>query len=264
MPRFAASLMMLFTEAPLGERFAMARRAGFRGVECQLPYSLSADDIARRLDATGLEMILLNAPAGDWDGGERGFAALPGREDDFRRSLERGLAYARALNCSRLHVLAGIIPPGTDRADAERTYVANLRVAAARAAADNVRILIEPLNITDAPGYFLNRMDQAAAILRSVDHPNVWLQYDIYHARMTGEPLAETFSAHFARIAHIQVAGVPGRHEPIPSDIPYADLFKLIDDSGYGGWIGCEYRPRAGTNEGLGWFAPYGVAPGKG
>ncbi len=267
MPRFAASLMTLFTESPLAERFALARRAGFRGVECQLPYTLSADEIARRVNEAGLEMVLLNTPAGDWDKGERGFAALPGREADFRRSLERGLAYARATRCSRLHVLAGIVPAGpagVDPAEAERTYVANLRFAATRATADGVRILIEPLNATDAPDYFLHRMNQAAAILKQVEHPNLWLQYDIYHAHMTGEPLGETFRAHFDRIAHIQIAGVPGRHEPIPSDVPCADLFQIIDESGYDGWIGCEYRPRAGTTAGLGWLAPFGVAPEKG
>ncbi len=255
---------MLFAEAPLAERFALARLAGFRGVECQSPYSLAADEIARRLEETGLEMVLLNVPAGDWDKGERGFAAIPGRESDFRWSLERGLAYARALGCSRLHVPAGIVPPNVDLGLAERTYIANLRLAAMRAAAEGVRILIEPLNATDAPGYFLDRMDRAAAILESVAHPNLWLQYDLYHAQMTGEPIAETFRACFERIAHIQIAGVPGRHEPIPSDIPYADLFKLIDESGYEGWIGCEYRPRAGTREGLGWLVPFGVAPEKG
>ena len=264
MPRFAASLMTLFTESPLAERFALARRAGFRGVECQLPYTLSADEIARRVNEARLEMVLLNTPAGDWDKGERGFAALPGREADFRQSLERGLAYARAARCSRLHVLAGIVPPGVARTEAEKTYIANLHFSATRAAADGVRILIEPLNATDAPGYFLHRMDHAATILKQVAHPNLWLQYDLYHAHMTGEPLGETFRAHFDRITHIQIAGAPGRHEPIPSDVPCADLFQMIDESGYDGWIGCEYRPRAGTVAGLDWLAPFGVAPEKG
>lgn len=259
MPRFAASLMFLFTEAPFLERFALARLAGFRAVECQNPYLWPVDEIRRRLDAENLEMILINAPAGNGEKGERGFAALPGREDEFRESLERGLAYARALACARLHVLAGNAPEDADREDMERTYVANLRCAAERAAGEGIRILIEPLNAADAPGYFLNRMAQARALAGTAGHPNIWLQYDVYHARMSGEPLADTFRRHAARIAHIQIAGVPGRHEPIPSDVAYGDMFKVIDDSGYDGWIGCEYRPRAGTMDGLAWAAPFGL-----
>ena len=259
MPRFAASLMFLFTEAPFLMRFALAWRAGFRAVECQNPYPWPADEIRRRLDQENLEMVLVNAPAGEGEKGERGFAALPGREDEFRASLERGLAYVRALSCSRLHVLAGIAPAGADRAEIERTYVANLRFAAAKGAVEGVRVLIEPLNPADAPGYFLNRMAQARRLAEAAGHPNLWLQYDVYHARMSGELLAETFRRHASRIAHIQIAGVPGRREPMPSGIAYADLFKLFDDSGYDGWIGCEYRPRAGTVEGLSWAAPFGI-----
>ena len=259
MPRFAASLMFLFTEAPFPERFALARRAGFRAVECQNPYAWSADEIRRWLDAESLEMVLINAPAGEAEKGERGFAALPGREDDFSDSLERGLAYAHALACSQLHVLAGVAPAGVDREEVERTYIANLSFAAERAAIEGVRILIEPLNPIDAPGYFLKRMDQARALAEAVRHPNLWLQFDVYHAQMSGAALAETYQRHVSRIGHIQIAGAPGRHEPLPSDIAYADLFKLFDDSGYDGWIGCEYRPRAGTMEGLAWAAPWGI-----
>lgn len=259
MPRFAASLMFLFAEAPFLERFALARQAGFGAVECQNPYPWPADAIRRRLDEENLEVVLVNAPAGDGEKGERGFAALPGRADDFRESLDRGLAYVRALSCSRLHVLAGIAPAGTDRAEMERTYVANLRFAAKQAAGEGVRILIEPLNPVDVPRYFLNRMEQARALAEAVGHPNLWLQYDVYHAQMSGEPLAETFRRNASRIAHIQIAGVPGRHEPMPSEIAFADLFKLFDNSGYDGWIGCEYHPRAGTMEGLAWAAPFGI-----
>lgn len=251
--------MFLFAEAPFPERFALARRAGFRAVECQNPYPWPADEIRRRLDEENLEMVLVNAPAGEGEKGERGFAALPGREDEFRASLDRGLAYARALACSRLHVLAGIAPADANKNEMERTYVANLRYAAERAAVEGVRVLIEPLNPIDAPGYFLGGMTQARRLAEAAGHPNLCLQYDVYHARMSGEPLAETFRQNASRIAHIQIAGVPGRHEPMPSDIAYADLFKLFDDSGYGGWIGCEYRPRAGTREGLTWAAPFGV-----
>lgn len=287
MPRFAASVMFLFTEAPFAERFALARRAGFRAVECQNPYGWPAEDIRRWLDDAELEMVLVNAPggvsrpnqqpgaglaagsivsgaaapAGEGDKGERGFAALPGRENDFRESLERGLNYARALSCFRLHVLAGNAPAGVDVAAMEQTYVANLRFAAERAATVGVRVLIEPLNAIDAPGYFLNRMAQARAITEAVGHPNLWLQYDVYHAAMSGADIADTFRENVSRIAHIQIAGTPGRREPEPSDIPYGDLFTLIDDSGYDGWIGCEYRPRAGTLEGLSWAAKYGLRP---
>jgi hydroxypyruvate isomerase len=251
--------MFLFTEAPFEERFAFARRAGFRAVECQNPYPWPAGEIRRWLDAENIEMVLVNAPAGDGEKGERGFAALPGRENEFRESLDRGLAYARALACSRLHVLAGNISAGAEQEEMERTYVANLRYAAERAAGEGVRILIEPLNPADAPGYFLNRMEQARALAESAGHANLWLQYDVYHAQMSGEPLVETFRRHVSRIAHIQIAGAPGRHEPEPSDISFGDLFKLFDDSGYDGWIGCEYRPRAGTTEGLAWGAACGI-----
>ena len=277
MPRFAASLMFLFAEAPFAERFALARRAGFRAVECQNPYAWPADDIRRWLDDADLEMVLINAPAGESEKGERGFAALPGRENDFRQSLARGLDYARALSCSRLHVLAGNVPKGVSVAEMEKTYAANLTFAADRAAKMGVRVLIEPLNPIDAPGYFLNRMGRAGESPRAtnnaplpgcagelvdiIGHPNLWLQYDVYHAAVSGAPLADTFRAHASRIAHIQIAGVPNRHEPIPSDIPYAELFELFDSSGYDGWIGCEYRPRAGTLEGLAWAAPYGLRP---
>jgi len=262
--RFSASLTTLFTEAPLDERFALAKRAGFAAVECQQPYGLSAQEIAGLLDKTGLTMALLNAPAGDWERGERGFAALAGREAQFRGSVERGLEYCRAAGCSQMHVLAGIPEAGTPADQTRAAYIANLRHAAERARQEGVRILIEPLNAADAPGYFLNCMSQAAEIVSDVGHENLWLQYDIYHARMTGEPLAETFRDHPTRIAHIQIAGVPGRHEPIPSEIPYPDLFQLIDNSGYRGWIGCEYRPRAGTLAGLEWMSAYGFGPERG
>jgi hydroxypyruvate isomerase len=261
MPRFAASVMLLFAEAPFAERFALARRAGFRAVECQNPYDWPAEDIRRLLGDAELEMVLLNAPAGEGAKGERGFAALPGREREFRESLALGLDYARALSCSRLHVLAGNAPEGADLAAMERTYVANLRFAAARAGDGGVRVLIEPLNAIDAPGYFLNRMAQARAIVDAVGHPNLWLQYDVYHAAMSGASPTDTFREHASRIAHIQVAGMPGRHEPEPSEIPCGELFALFDSHGYDGWIGCEYRPRAGTAEGLAWAAKYGLRP---
>ena len=279
MPRFAASLMFLFTEAPFLERFALARQAGFGAVECQNPYAWPADEIRRRLDRENLAMVLVNAPAGDGEKGERGFAALPGREGEFRESLDRGLAYARALACPCLHVLAGNAlaaresarqysvgggdsPAAGDREEMERTYIANLRHAAAKGADAGVRVLIEPLNPVDAPGYFLGTMAEARRIADKVGHPNLWLQYDVYHAGISGEPLADTFRQNAPRIAHIQIAGAPGRHEPMPSDIAYADLFKLFDDSGYDGWIGCEYRPRAGTMAGLAWAAPWGIGIG--
>lgn len=274
MPRFAASLMFLFAEAPFEDRFALARRAGFHAVECQNPYGWAAEDIRRRLTDAGLEMVLINAPAGNWDRGERGFAALPGREREFRESLERGLAYARTLACPRLHVLAGNAPAGAAAnpaahnlvrpyrgTETERTYVANLRWAAARAEKEGVRLLIEPLNPTDAPGYFLDGMAQARAIHDKVAHPNLWLQFDVYHAAMSGMAPAEIFRAHMSRIAHIQIAGMPGRHEPIPSQIPYPELFALFDDSRYAGWVGCEYRPRGRTAEGLSWTTRYGLGP---
>jgi len=254
MPRFAANLSMLFTEAPFLDRFALAAQAGFAAVECQFPYEAPAAEIRARLDALGLRMVLHNLPAGDWAGGERGLAGLPGREDEFRAGVARAIGYARALGVPQLNCLAGIAPPGADAALVHRTLVGNLRFAARRLADEGLRLLVEPINTFDIPGFIVNRTDQALALLDEVGAGNAFVQYDVYHAqRMEGE-LAATLRAQLARIGHVQVADNPGRHEPGTGEIRFAFLFEELDRLGYAGWVGCEYRPRTTTAESLGWL----------
>lgn len=257
MPRFAANLTLMFTEVPMLDRFAAAVKAGFRAVECQLPYAWPADEIKRRLDDARLTMVLINAPAGDWDKGDRGLAALPGREDDFRDGIERAIDYARAFDCPRVHAMAGLVPPDADGQRVRETYVRNLRDAAATCRRHDIRLVIEAINTIDIPNYYLCRPSQALDVLSEVGHDNLYLLFDIYHAQMSEGRLAATIESNIRRIGHVQIAGVPGRHEPIPSEINYPYLFGLLDRLGYDGWIGCEYKPKGGTAEGLGWRAPY-------
>jgi hydroxypyruvate isomerase len=254
MPRFAANVSMLFTEAPFLDRFALAAHAGFAAVECQFPYEAPAPEIRARLDAHGLRMVLHNLPAGDWAGGERGLAGLPGREDEFRAGVARAIDYAQALGVPQLNCLAGIAPPGADAALVRRTLVGNLRFAASRLADAGLRLLVEPINRFDIPGFIVNRSAQALALLDEVGAANAFLQYDVYHAqRMEGE-LAATLRAQLARIGHVQVADNPGRHEPGTGEIRFAFLFEELDRLGYAGWVGCEYRPRTTTEASLGWL----------
>ena len=257
MPNFAANVTTLFTELPFLDRFAAARAAGFRAVEFQAPYQFAAEEIARRLSAASLALVLFNAPMGNVAAGERGLAAQPGREAEFMASIEAALAYARVLHCRQIHVLAGLSVG--ERAAQERVYVANLQRAADRAAEDGVSLLIEPLNRRDNPGYFLNTTADACAVLDRVARANVGLQFDLYHCQITQGDLAEHARALFGRYRHVQIANVPGRHEPGEGEIHFPFLFELFDRLGYSGWIGCEYRPKAGTREGLGWARAYGI-----
>lgn len=260
MPRFAANLSMLFTELPFMQRFAAARAAGFDAVECQFPYPHSTGELAQALRANGLRQVLLNLPAGAWEAGERGIACHPDRVAEFRDGVEQAMRYATALACPQVNCLAGVVPPGVDSTRAHHTFVANLRHAAARLKNAGIGLLIEPINTYDIPGFFLSHTAQALAILDEVGSNNLRIQYDIYHAqRMEGE-LANTLRQHLARIGHIQVADNPGRHEPGTGEINYAWLFKHIDAIGYGGWVGCEYKPLAGTEAGLGWRQVLGCA----
>ena len=256
MPRFAANLSTLFGEVSFPERFAHAATAGFAGVEFLFPYDFAPADLAGRLEANGLTQVLFNLPPGDWDTGERGLAALPGREDDFAATLEPALEYAAALGCSQIHALAGIPPSSTAHSDARRTYVDNLRRAARAAAPHRVSVLIEPINTTDMPGYFLNTTDDARAVIDDVGEANLRLQLDLYHRQIMQGNLAAAIREYADITAHIQIAGVPGRHEPNIGEVEYPFLFDLLDDSGYDGWVGCEYRPRADTLAGLGWLFP--------
>jgi hydroxypyruvate isomerase len=253
MPRLAANLSMLFTEVPFLERFERAAAAGFDAVEFLFPYAWPAAEIAERLSAHGLRLVLFNLPAGDWEGGERGLACLPGREDAFRASVAQAIAYAKALGVAQLHCMAGIAPADVPAEVLRRTYVANLRHAAAELQGAGLRGLIEPINRFDMPGYYLNGTAQALALLDEIGAENLLLQYDVYHAQRSEGELAATLARHLARIGHVQIADNPGRHEPGSGEINYRFLLAHLDRIGYGGHVGCEYRPAAGTEAGLGW-----------
>ncbi|WP_414448280.1 2-oxo-tetronate isomerase [Burkholderia sp. 22PA0099] len=257
MPRFAANLSMMYTEHPFLERFSAAARDGFKAVEYLFPYEFDAAELKARLSDAGLVQALFNAPPGDWAAGERGFAALPGREDEFRRAVDTALDYARTIGNDKLHVMAGLVPADADRARHRDTYVRNLAYAAEAARAAGLLVVIEPINTRDMPGYFLNRQDDAQAICHDVGAPNLRVQFDCYHCQIVEGDIAMKLKRDFAGIGHIQIAGVPDRHEPDLGELNYPYLFEQIDALGYDGWIGCEYRPKAGTSDGLGWLRPY-------
>ena len=254
MPQFAANLTMLFTEHDFLDRFEAAAKAGFKAVEFLFPYAYPVAELQQRLKAHGLKLVLHNLPAGNWDAGDRGLACDPKRIDEFRAGVARGIEYGTALGVPHLNCLAGKAPAGVDDATLRRTFVANLRFAAAEFKKARLNLLIEPINRFDIPGFYLNTTAQAISILDEVGADNAYVQYDIYHAqRMEGE-LANTMSAQLARIGHIQLADNPGRNEPGSGEINYAFLFKHLDRIGYTGWIGCEYKPAARTEDGLGWI----------
>jgi hydroxypyruvate isomerase len=260
MPRLAANLSMMFNEIPFLERFAAAAQAGFKGVEFLFPYDYAPEDLAGALQDNGLEQALFNLPPGDWEGGERGLAALPGREAEFQAGLERALPYAQALGCRRVHMMAGIPPEGTSRLACRDAYVANLRAAAAFFAPHGVSVLAEPINARDIPGYFLNYQGQAVALLEAAGAANTGLQMDFYHCQIVDGDLASHLRANFAHIRHIQIAGVPERHEPDRGEVDYPYLLDLMDALGYDGWVGCEYRPAGDTLAGLGWARAHGIS----
>lgn len=264
MPRFAANVSTMFGEVDFLDRFAAAADCGFRAVECQFPYAWPAREVARRLAASGLVQALINAPPGAPEAGDRGLAALPGRRGEFRAGFARALDYAGALDCPLVHAMAGVAPPGADRAAMTACFVDNLAWAAERAAAQGVRVLIEPLNACDAPGYFLGRLADAREILAAAGAPRLAIQCDLYHLQMTGGNLAATVAEFLPHIGHVQIAGVPGRHEPDNGEIAYPFLFDLLDSLGYEGWVGCEYTPAGATRDGLGWARGYGIGPGPG
>ncbi len=252
MPRFAANLSTMYQEHPFLERFGAAAKDGFKAVELQFPYECSAGDIGARLSGHGLAMVLFNAPPGG--AADRGLAALPGREDEFRQSVATALEYARLLGNRRLHLMAGLIKPGEERARARETYVRNLTYAAKEAASAGVTVVIEPINVRDVPGYFLNRQDEAHAICAELGAANLMVQMDFYHCQIVEGDLAMKLKKYIAGVGHIQIAGVPERHEPDVGEINYPYLFRLMDELGYAGWVGCEYRPRGATSAGLGWL----------
>ncbi|WP_345796464.1 hydroxypyruvate isomerase [Castellaniella sp. MT123] len=254
MPKFAANLSMLFTEVDFPDRFEAAAKAGFKGVEYLFPYAYAKEDLAQRLKDNGLVQVLHNLPAGNWDAGERGIACHPDRVGEFKQGVATAIEYAQALNCPQVNCLAGKVPAGVDHATAHRTFVENLRYAAAELKKAGIRLVMEPINTFDIPGFFLSRTDQALAIIEEVGSDNLRIQYDIYHMqRMEGE-LANTIRTHLKSIGHIQLADNPGRNEPGTGEINYPWLLRHIDKVGYTGWIGCEYKPAARTEDGLGWI----------
>ena len=257
MPKFAANLSMMFNEVEFLDRFAAAAEAGFTGVEYLFPYAWDKVELAERLSEAGLTQALFNMPPGDWDAGERGLAILPERVEAFRAGVETAIDYAKALGCTRLHAMAGLAPAGADPAVLRRTYVDNLRYAAEKTAAAGIKLLIEAINTRDIPGFYLNTSRQALEIIEEVGSANLFFQYDIYHMQIMEGDLAPTLEANLGRIAHLQLADTPGRHEPGTGEINYPFLFAHLDRIGYSGWIGCEYKPATTTAEGLGWFAPY-------
>lgn len=255
MPRFAANLTMLFNELPFLDRFEAARDAGFKGVEYLFPYAFEKEALAERLQEYGLTQVLHNLPAGDWDKGERGIAVLPGREAEFREGVARAIEYAKALNCRQVNCLVGIAPAGIDAGTLRRTVVENLRYAATQLKQAGIKLLIEPINTYDIPGFYLNTTKQALDLIESVGADNLFVQYDVYHAQRTEGELAKTIANNLASIAHIQVADNPGRNEPGTGEINYRWLFTHLDRIGYDGWIGCEYKPAFDTRAGLDWIA---------
>ena len=254
MPRFAANLTMLFTEAPFLDRFERAARAGFKAVEFLFPYAYPAAELKRRLVDYQLELILHNLPAGDWDAGERGIGCHPDRGAEFRDGVARAIEYATTLGAPQVNCLAGKAPPGISDELLRSTFIDNLRYAAAALKKAGIRLLIEPINTFDIPGFYLNRTTQALAIIDAVGSDNLFVQYDIYHAqRMEGELIA-TLQKQLARIGHIQLADNPGRNEPGTGEIAYDRVFAALDRMGYAGWIGCEYKPATSTEAGLAWL----------
>lgn len=258
MPKFAANLSFLFTERPFPERFAAAAQAGFTGVEYLFPYDWPAETVAAWLREAGLQQVLFNLPPGDWAAGERGLACQPAARSRFAESVEQALAYARALGCTRLHCMAGLRPAGVPEAELEAVYIDNLRQAADRLAPWGITLLIEPINSrVDMPGYWLDDVQRAFGLQQTVDRANVRVQLDLYHAQIIQGDLTRTLTAHLPAIGHIQVADVPGRHEPGSGEIAYPFLFQTLDRLGYDGWVGCEYKPQLATEAGLAWVGPY-------
>ena len=257
MPRFAANLSMMYTEHAFLDRFGAAAKDGFDAVEYLFPYAVEAAALRAQLDANCLQQVLFNAPPGNFEAGERGVASLPERRDEFRAGfVEQALPYAQTLGCRQVHVMAGLVPEGADRDLRRATYLQNLAWASAQAAPHGIDVLIEPINTRDIPGYFLSRQDDAHAVVAEVGAANLNVQMDLYHCQIVEGDLAMKLRQYLptGRVAHIQIAGVPQRHEPDVGEVEYGFLYRLLDELGYAGHVGCEYRPQRGTSEGLGWL----------
>ncbi len=257
MPKFAANLSMLYGEHDFLDRFAAAAKDGFQGVEYLFPYAFEKEALADALKSNNLTQVLHNMPGGDWDAGERGLACLPDRVGEFQDGVGTAIDYAKALGCTQLHAMAGIRPQGVDADRVAETYIENLRFAAAKTQEAGIRLLIEAINTIDIPGFYLSTSAQAFEVMEAVASDNIYFQYDIYHMQIMEGDLVRTMEANLPKIAHLQLADNPGRHEPGTGEINYPFVFEALDKMGYKGWIGCEYKPKAGTSEGLGWLRPY-------
>jgi len=254
MPRFAANLTLLFSELPFLERFGAAARAGFGAVEFVSPYEHPPEEVARAARDARVEVAMFNLPAGDWGRGDRGMACDPGRDAELREGVLRALDYAGALGCARLHCMAGIRPAGVDEAALRDAYLASLRFAGSALAARGLTLLVEGINTRDMPGYYLSTSRQAFELMDAAGVPNLYYQYDVYHMQIMEGDLAATLERRIGRIGHVQIADPPGRHEPGTGEVNFGFLLRHLDRIGYRGWVGCEYRPRAGTEAGLSWM----------
>ena len=260
MPRFAANLTMMFTEMPFLDRFEAAAACGFKAVEFLFPYDWPISEVKSALEGAGLSALLINTPPGDWGAGERGLAALPGRESDFHKGLELALEYAGALGVVMLHVMSGVLPADCERAKATQIFQKNLSLAAEMAGDRSIDILIEPINNIDVPGYFLADSRLACRVIESLDLHNLHLQLDIYHLHVAEGNLTQRICELLHHVRHIQISGCPGRHEPDGhQEIDYPYVFGMLDRQGYDGWISCEYHPRGNTRDGLAWARGFGL-----
>ena len=257
MPKFNANLSMLFNEVDFLDRFSRAKQCGFEGVEFLFPYAFEANEILDKLEENQLEMVLFNLPPGNFQNGDRGLAVDPKRKGEFQDSVGRAIEYAKVLNCSKLHCMAGLTPDEFEANTLTENYISNIQFAADACKPHNIDILIEAINTRDIPGYFLNYSSQALDVLSKVNRPNTYFQYDIYHMQVMEGDLIPTIQRILPMIKHMQLADTPGRHEPGTGEINYGNLFNAIDEMGYDGWIGCEYRPKENTEDGLSWIKPY-------
>jgi len=259
MPQLAANVFYLFSELPFLERFDAAAEMGFQAVEYPYPYQVPLVESQKHLDTNDLQVAFITAPVGDWQNGERGMAAIPGRESEFNASIEEAIKYSIALKCKNIHVMAGFIGCEISTMSAFKTFVANLNFATTLCGDNGLKVLIEPINNQEQPNYFVSNIEHALETIDRVDNDNIGLLYDTYHGVVNGEDLDRTLTAFIDKIAHIQVAGFPGRNEPSNGDIDYPTLFNKIDELGFRGWVGCEYNPQSETSAGLGWAKPYGI-----
>jgi hydroxypyruvate isomerase len=259
LPRFAANLSMMFNEVPFLDRFEAARKAGFEAVEYLFPYEFPAAEIRKRLDTNGLKQVLFNMPPGNWGVGERGLACLPGRVQEFRDGVKKALDYAVALDCTLVHCMAGIPSAGLPEVTAASLYAANLAWAAEQMHPAGVKVVVEPINHRDMPGFHLHTQEQGAAVVEAIGRDRLGLQFDVYHCQVTEGDITKRMEALMPVIAHMQIADVPARHEPGTGEIGWEFVFRRMDELGYGGWVGCEYRPKGDTVEGLSWRSRYGL-----